>query len=67
MDPAAREAGFPVVSERLGHADVGITLDTHSQILPALQEAAALRLDEALVMPPAHPEAVSVEPLMASP
>ena len=48
MDPAAREAGFPVVSERLGHADVGITLATHSQILPALQQAAALGLTKLL-------------------
>jgi integrase len=28
-----------VVSERLGHATVGITLDTYSHVLPNLQEA----------------------------
>ena len=37
-----------VVSERLGHAGVGITLDTYSHVLPGLQEAAAERFDEML-------------------
>ena len=37
-----------VVSERLGHASVAITLDTYSHVTPGLQEAAALRFDEAL-------------------
>jgi hypothetical protein len=31
-----------VVSERLGHATVSITLDTYSHAIPAMQEAAAL-------------------------
>jgi integrase len=30
-----------VVSERLGHSDIGVTLDTYSHAVPALQEAAA--------------------------
>jgi integrase len=30
-----------VVSERLGHATINITLDTYSHVLPGLQEAAA--------------------------
>jgi hypothetical protein len=30
-----------VVSERLGHANVSITLDTYSQAIPALREEAA--------------------------
>jgi integrase len=30
------------VSERLGHANVSITLDTYSHAIPALQEAAAV-------------------------
>lgn len=34
-----------VVSERLGHASVGITLDTYSHVLPGLQVAAAAQLD----------------------
>jgi len=29
-----------VVSERLGHANIAITLDTYSHVLPGLQEAA---------------------------
>jgi integrase len=37
-----------IVSERLGHASVGITLDTYSHVLPGLQAAAAAALDLAL-------------------
>ena len=41
------EAGVhpKVVSERLGHASIGITLDTYSHVLPGLQEAAAEKFD----------------------
>jgi integrase len=34
-----------VVSERLGHASVGITLDTYSHVLPTLQQEAAAAFD----------------------
>jgi integrase len=34
-----------VVSERLGHSTVGITLDIYSHVLPGLQEDAAKKLD----------------------
>lgn len=34
-----------VVSERLGHASIAITLDTYSHVLPGLQAAAAAQLD----------------------
>jgi integrase len=34
-----------VVSERLGHASIGITLDLYSHVLPGLQEAAAEKFD----------------------
>jgi integrase len=37
-----------VVSERLGHATIGITLDTYSHVLPDMQEAAAKKLDVVL-------------------
>ena len=37
-----------IVSERLGHSSVAITLDTYSHVLPGLQKAVAHRLDEAL-------------------
>ena len=39
-----------VVSERLGHANIGITLDCYSHCLPALSEEAACRV-AALVVP----------------
>jgi len=34
-----------IVSERLGHASVAITLDIYSQVLPDMQEAAAAIFD----------------------
>ena len=34
-----------VVQERLGHATIGITLDTYSHVLPDMQDEAATRLD----------------------
>jgi integrase len=37
-----------VVSERLGHSTIGLTLDTYSHVLPGLQEHAAAILEEAL-------------------
>jgi len=37
-----------VVSERLGHASVGITLDVYSHVIPALQEEAAEKIDAGL-------------------
>jgi hypothetical protein len=37
-----------VVSERLGHSKVGITLDLYSHVIPGMQEAAAAMVDDAL-------------------
>ena len=37
-----------IVSERLGHATVAITLDVYSHVTPGLQEAAALGFDQSL-------------------
>lgn len=37
-----------IVSELLGHANVQITLDTYSHLLPNIQQAAALRFDDVL-------------------
>jgi integrase len=37
-----------VVSERLGHSTIGITLDVYSHVLPGMQEEAARRIDRAL-------------------
>ena len=44
--PQLLKAGVPpkVVSERLGHASIGITLDTYSQVMPGMQEEAAAGL-----------------------
>ena len=37
-----------VVSEMLGHANVSITLDTYSHVIPGLGDAAAGAMDEVL-------------------
>ncbi len=37
-----------IVSERLGHSSVAITLDIYSHVLPGLQEAAASKFEEGL-------------------
>lgn len=37
-----------IVSERLGHSSVGLTLDTYSHLLPGMQEDAAAQLDGVL-------------------
>ncbi|MBU2009192.1 MAG: site-specific integrase [Chloroflexi bacterium] len=40
-----------IVSERLGHATIAITLDTYSHVTPGLQEAAARAFEEGLGLP----------------
>ncbi len=37
-----------VISERLGHSNIKVTLDTYSHVLPSMQEEAANRIDELL-------------------
>ena len=37
-----------VVSERLGHASIGITLDMYSHVMPGMQEEAAEKIDAGL-------------------
>lgn len=37
-----------VVSERLGHSTIGITLDVYSHVMPDMQKEAALRIESAL-------------------
>jgi integrase len=46
-----------IVSERLGHASIGITLDTYSHVLPTMQQEAAAAFDEIFGAAPgvAHP------------
>jgi integrase len=36
-----------IASERLGHATVGLTLDTYSHVIPGMQEGAAAHIDAA--------------------
>jgi integrase len=50
-----------VVQERLGHASIGITLDTYSHVAPGLQEAAAKRFDEAFSTRYNEPKKEAVE------
>ena len=38
-------AHVKVISERLGHAGIGITMDTYGHLLPGIQAQAAARLD----------------------
>ncbi len=37
-----------VVSERLGHASITLTMDTYSHVLPTMQEAASQKLESLL-------------------
>jgi integrase len=37
-----------IVQERLGHADISMTLNTYSHVLPNMQEDAALKMDDLL-------------------
>jgi hypothetical protein len=45
-----------IVSERLGHATVSITLDTYSHVLPNIQEEAARKIDALLTRTGSHKE-----------
>ena len=38
-----------IVQERLGHANISLTLNTYSHVLLSMQEEAAEKLDELLV------------------
>ncbi len=49
-----------VVSERLGHSSVAITLDIYSHVLPGVQAAAAQRFDEGLQRTRQEPSAEKV-------
>lgn len=52
---AALGAGIPakIVSERLGHASIAITLDTYSHVLPNMQEQAAEQVAQLILGCPA--------------
>lgn len=44
-----------VISERLGHSSITITLDTYSHVAPGLQEQAAAKIEE-LILDPTEPQ-----------
>ena len=50
LRPLALASGvhLKVVSERLGHASIGITLGTYSHVIPGMQEEAAEKIDAGL-------------------
>jgi len=50
-----------VVSERLGHSSIGITLDTYSHVLPAMQAEAVRAFDELFAPHPTRVGAASGE------
>jgi integrase len=37
-----------IVQERLGHSQIGVTMDTYSHCLPSMQKEAAGKLDDVL-------------------
>ena len=45
-----------IVSERLGHSNISLTLDTYSHVLPGMQDEAAIKLD-AMMYPQEKPPA----------
>ena len=47
-----------VVSERLGHANIQITLDTYSHVLPTMQKAVMTKMDGILDSVAARPEMI---------
>ena len=50
-----------VVSERLGHANISMTLDIYSHVLPTMQKAAAEKLENMLFREPDTPLAHQTE------
>ena len=44
-----------VVSERLGHSSITLTLDTYSHVMPTMQRDAADKLEDLLFGPPGEP------------
>jgi integrase len=50
-----RGVNVKVVSERLGHAKIQITLDTYSHVLPTMQEEAATIMESILNTAPVSP------------
>jgi len=54
-----------VVSERLGHSSVAFTLDTYSHVVPGLQENAAQRFDQLILLESVEESDVGKPPKLA--
>jgi len=50
-----------IISERLRHSSIGITLDTYSHVLPGLQEAAAVKKFDEVIQAAATVEKQAVK------
>ena len=55
-----------IVSERLGHANIGITLDIYSHVIPGMQEAAAEKFDRIFEPTSEQNSDASVSKMLAS-
>jgi integrase len=42
----SKEVNIKVISERLGHSNIKVTLDTYSHVLPTMQKDAVRKLDQ---------------------
>jgi integrase len=64
---AALAAGVPpkVISQRLGHATIAITMDTYSHVIPGLDEQAAETVAR-LILGDAEPTELSANKPLAS-
>jgi integrase len=45
--PSLKNVNPKIVSEMLGHANIAITLDTYSHVLPNMQHSAVAAMEEA--------------------
>jgi hypothetical protein len=45
-DMLAKEINVKVISERLGYSNIKVTLDTHSHVLPTMQDEAAKAIED---------------------
>jgi integrase len=50
-----------VVQERLGHADISLTLNTYSHVLPSMQEEAAEKMDDLFTLTEVSGELIKIK------
>jgi integrase len=65
---AALKAGVPVkvVSERLGHANISITLDTYSHVIPGMDQEAASTVAQLILGDDEAKSAAAVDKLLTT-